>query len=70
MNRIQFEVLDHPTSLEARSWAWSNIEYEHCDTKKLIEKAQRLAIQFDKDANHLWQNAFETIISSYKQNKM
>ena len=70
VNRIQFKILDHPTSLEARSWAWSNIDYEYCDINKLIEKAQQLCIQFDKNANTLWKKAFEKIISFYKQQKM
>jgi hypothetical protein len=70
INRIQFRILNHPTSLEARLWAWSNIDYEHCDSQKLIEKGKQLCIQFDKDANTLWVNAFNKIISSYKQQKM
>ncbi len=70
INRIQFKILDHPTSLEARSWAWSNIDYEHCNTEKLIEKARQLCIQFNKDAYTLWGIAFDKIISLYKQNKM
>ncbi|CAF4091004.1 unnamed protein product, partial [Adineta steineri] len=69
INRVQFKVLDHPTSLKARSWAWSNIDHEHCDMKKLYEKAQELCIQFDKDGNSLWSNAFEKILSVYKQPK-
>ncbi|CAF3999697.1 unnamed protein product, partial [Rotaria sp. Silwood1] len=36
INRIQFRILNHPTSLEARLWAWSNIDYMQCDTQKLI----------------------------------
>ncbi len=70
INRIQFRILDHPTSLEARLWAWSNIDYEHCDSQKLIEKGTKLCIQFDKDANTLWEKAFNQIISFYKQKKM
>jgi hypothetical protein len=46
------------------------VDYEHCHTNKLIEKAQQLCIQFDKDGNHLWQNAFEKVISCFKQEKM
>ncbi|CAF1560999.1 unnamed protein product, partial [Adineta steineri] len=69
INRVQFKVLDHPTSLKARLWAWSNIDHEHCDMKKLYEKAQELCIQFDKDGNSLWSNAFEKILSVYKQPK-
>ncbi len=70
VNRIQFRILDHPTSLEARLWAWLNIDYEHCDSQKLIEKGKQLCIQFDKNANTLWENALNQIISSYKQQKM
>lgn len=70
VNRIQFKVLDHPTLLEARLWAWSNIEYEYCDINKLIEKVQFLCIQFDKNANTLWKQAFEKIIFSYREQIM
>jgi hypothetical protein len=70
VNRIQFKVLDHPKSLQARSSAWSTIDYEYADTNKLIEKAQQLCIQFEKDANTLWETAFQKIISLYKINKM
>ncbi|CAF4384352.1 unnamed protein product, partial [Rotaria magnacalcarata] len=42
INRIQFRILDHPTSLEARLWAWTNIDCEHCDVQKLIEKVKQL----------------------------
>ncbi|CAF4787876.1 unnamed protein product [Rotaria sp. Silwood1] len=70
INRIQFRILNHPTSLEARLWAWSNIDYMHCDTQKLIEKSKQLCIQFDKNANILWEIAFNQIISCYKQQKI
>ena len=70
VNRIQIKILDHPTSLQARSLAWSSIDYEHCHINKLIEKAQQLCIQFDKDANTLWIKAFHHIIQSYKQQQM
>jgi hypothetical protein len=70
IDRIQFRILDHPTSLEARLWAWSNIDYEYCDSQKLIEKAQQLCSQFDKNANALWENAFKKIISCYQYQKM
>ncbi|UJR24725.1 hypothetical protein I4U23_006099 [Adineta vaga] len=66
INQIQFQVLDHPTSLEARSWAWSSIDYEYCDVEKLTEKAELLCIRFDKDGNNLWQNAFQAVLSCYK----
>ncbi|CAF4196166.1 unnamed protein product, partial [Rotaria magnacalcarata] len=48
INRIQLKVLDHPTSLNARSWAWENMEYEHCDINEVFDKAQKLCIQFDE----------------------
>jgi hypothetical protein len=70
VNEIQFKILDHPKSLEARKWAWSNIDHEHCDTNQLITKAQQLFIQFDKDANILWTSAFTKIISFYQQQQM
>ncbi|CAM4750560.1 unnamed protein product [Rotaria magnacalcarata] len=70
INRIQFRILDHPTSLEARLWAWTNIDCEHCDVQKLIEKVKQLCIQFDKNANTLWESAFNKIISYYKQQKI
>ncbi|CAF3895413.1 unnamed protein product, partial [Adineta steineri] len=69
INRVQLKVLDHPTSLEARLLAWSNIDYEHCDKNKLIEKGQEICAQFDKDGNTLWEKAFEKILSIYKQEK-
>jgi hypothetical protein len=70
VNRIQLKILDHPTSLQARVSAWTFIDYEHCDTNKLFEKAQQLITQFDKDSNTLWINAFQQIISSYTQQQM
>ncbi|CAF3242290.1 unnamed protein product, partial [Rotaria sp. Silwood2] len=70
VNRIQFKILDHPTSLEARSWAWSNIEHEYCHTNKLIEKAQQICIQFDVDGNVLFEKAFKKIILSFEQQKI
>lgn len=70
VNEIQFRVLDHPTSLEIRLWAWSNIDDEHCDFQKLLEKAQQLCTQFNRAANTLWENAFQRILSSHKQRKM
>ncbi|CAF4130497.1 unnamed protein product, partial [Rotaria sp. Silwood2] len=70
VNRIQFKILDHPTSLEARSWAWSNIEHEYCHTNKLIEKAQQICIQFDVNGNVLFGEAFKKIILSFEQQKI
>ncbi|CAF1145573.1 unnamed protein product [Rotaria sp. Silwood1] len=70
VNQIQFKILDHPTSLEARSYAWSHLECEHCHMNELIEKARNLCIQFDKNANILWVKAFEKMILFYKQQKL
>ncbi|CAF4322735.1 unnamed protein product, partial [Adineta steineri] len=69
VKKIQFKVLDHPTSLEARLWAWSNIDYKHCDMKKLYEKAQEECAHFDKEGNTLWEQAFEKMILIYKEEK-
>ena len=70
INRIQFRILDHPTSLEARLWAWSNIDSAHCDSQKLIEKSKVLCIQFDQNAKTLWESAFNQLIVLYKQQKL
>ncbi|CAF4467932.1 unnamed protein product [Rotaria sp. Silwood2] len=70
VNQIQFKILDHPTLLEARSYAWSYLEYDYCCTNELINKAQSLCIRFDKDGNVLWSNAFQKIILFYKQKKI
>jgi hypothetical protein len=70
VNKIQFLVLDHPTSLKARSIAWANIDHKYSNTLKLIEKAQQLCTQFDKDANTLWETAFKTIILLYEEHQM
>ncbi|CAF4130372.1 unnamed protein product [Rotaria sordida] len=70
VNQIQFKILDHPTLLEARVYAWSYLEYDYCHTNELISKAQNLCIRFDKDGNVLWSNAFQKIILFYKQNKI
>ena len=67
--RIQRKILDHPTSLSARSWAWSLLDTDYCDTKLIIEKTRQLCIQFDKNANNLWKNAFQKILSFYKLQK-
>ncbi|CAF4051216.1 unnamed protein product [Adineta steineri] len=69
VKEIQFKVLSHPTSLEARLLAWSNIDYEYCDKNKLVEKGQEECAQFDIEGNTLWEKAFEKIISIYKQEK-
>ena len=69
VNQIQFKILDHPTSIGARVLAWTYIDDEHCDTKKLIEKAQQICTQFDKDGNTLYSTTFGKIVSCYKQQK-
>ncbi|CAF3137068.1 unnamed protein product [Rotaria sp. Silwood2] len=70
VNQIQFKILDHQTSLEACSYAWLNLEYNYCHTTALTEKARNLCIQFDKNANILWEKAFATMVSFYKQQKI
>jgi len=69
VKRIQMKILDHPTSLSGRIWAWSLLDSEYCDINLLIDKARKLCIQFDKDANVLWKQAFTKIVSFYKQQK-
>lgn len=69
VKRIQMKILDHPTSLTARIWAWSLLDSEYCNINIIIEKAQQVCIQFDKNANVLWKQAFEKILSFYKQQK-
>lgn len=70
VNQIQFQILDHPTSLEIRSLAWSHIDYEFCNIEKLIEKIQDLVTSFNKEGYTLWEKAFEKIIFAYKKQKM
>ncbi len=70
VNQIQFKILDHTNSLQARAFAWINIDSIYVNTNKLIDKAQQLCCQFDKDANTLWENAFGKIISLFKEQKM
>jgi hypothetical protein len=67
--RIQMKILDHPTSLTARIWAWSLLDGEYCNINVVIEKARQLCIQFDKNANVLWKEAFKKILSFYKLQK-
>jgi len=69
VNEIQFKVLDHPTSLEARLYAWQNIDHEHCDSNILMEKAQHICTQFNEDSKNLWTTAFGKIISIGKENQ-
>ncbi|CAF2442483.1 unnamed protein product [Rotaria sp. Silwood2] len=66
VQRIQMKILDHPTSLTARIWAWSLLDNKYCNINIVIEKAQQLCIQFDKNANKLWKEAFKKILSFYK----
>jgi hypothetical protein len=67
--RIQMKVLDHPMSLTARIWAWSLLDGEYCDINMITEKAHQLCIQFDKNANSLWKQAFEKILVFHKLQK-
>jgi ribosome-associated toxin RatA of RatAB toxin-antitoxin module len=69
VKRIQMKILDHPTSLTSRSWAWSLLNNEYCEINFVIDKAQQLCIRFDNDANILWKEAFKKIISFYKLQK-
>ena len=64
VDRIQFRVFDHPNKLDARLHAWSRIDYEHCDVRKLFDKAQELCVQFDKNANTCCEAAFGKIIAA------
>jgi len=66
VERIQFRVWDHPSKLEARIYAWSRVNYEHCDATKLFDKAKQLCVQFDEDANATWKAALDKIISCCK----
>ena len=70
INQIQFKILDHPKSLQCRSLAWSNIDHEHVDTQRFVEKAQEICIRFDKDAKNLWESAFRKVVSLFKERKM
>ena len=69
VQRIQMKILDHPTSLTSRIWAWSLLNAEYCDIDLVINKAQQLSIEFDKNANVLWKEAFQKILSFYKLKK-
>ena len=70
VNRIQYRILEHPTSLEARTYAWQNIDHKYCLSKDLIEKGQQLTLQFDKEGNTLWEIAFRQIILFAQERKM
>ena len=70
VNEIQCRVLDHPKSLELRSIAWRNIDHEFVQFDLLIKKAEDLILLFNKDGNHLWEFAFNKLISLFKQQKM
>ena len=67
VNRIQMKVLDHRTSIEARSWAWKYISSQDCDSKILLDKAKQVCTRFDKDSKALWEDAFNLIISFTKK---
>ncbi|CAF3417336.1 unnamed protein product [Rotaria sp. Silwood1] len=70
VQRIQMKIIDHPTSLSARIWAWTLLDSEYCNISIVIEKARQLCIQFDKNANILWKKAFEKILEFYKLKKI
>lgn len=63
---IQWKILDHPTSLQARVLAWKNIDYHFVETDRFIEKIQQLALQFDKQGNALAIIAFGQSLSLFK----
>ena len=63
VSRIQCRILEHPTSLQARLWAWTNIDHKYCDRQQLVDKAVRLCAQFDREANTLWKAAFTLVVS-------
>jgi len=69
VKRIHMKILDHPTSLTGRIWAWSLLDSEYCDIDIVKEKARQLCIQFDKNANVLWKEAFKKLLSFYKLQK-
>lgn len=63
VDRIQCRVLDHPTKLEARTYAWSQIDRQYANIEKLSERAKIVCTQFDKDANTCWEPALKTVIA-------
>ncbi|CAF0893529.1 unnamed protein product [Didymodactylos carnosus] len=67
VNRIQFRVFDHPSRLDARLYAWSRFDYNHCDVRRLFHKAKELCVQFDKNVNTCSGAAFERIIAAYRR---
>ena len=69
VQRIQMKMLDHPTSLTMRTWAWSLLDAEYCDIQLVENQARQLCIEFDKNANVLWKEAFQKILSFYKLKK-
>ena len=69
VERIQMKMLDHPTSLTNRMWAWSQLDAEYCDINSVMNKARQLCIESDKDADRLWEGAFQKIMSFYKLKK-
>lgn len=70
VNQIQFLVLDHPKSVELRSIAWTNIDYEFVQFDSFLQKGEELILQFNQQANHLWPMVFNQFISLFKQNQM
>lgn len=69
VQRIQMKMLDHPTSLNRRIWAWSLLDAEYSDIDLVRNKARQLCIEFDKNANVLWKEAFQRMLFFYKQKK-
>ena len=62
-------IYKYPTWLEARLYVWNTIDHEHCDSNKLMEKAQHICTQFNKESNNSWTTAFSKIISIGKENQ-
>lgn len=69
VNEIQLKIFDHPKSLEARTYAWNNIDHNHVKISALIDKANLIILDFGKDSNALWETAFNKIIFFYHQGK-
>lgn len=69
VNEIQTAILDPPSSLEARSYAWRYIDNDALDTDLLVGKAKEIITKFDKSSNVLWEITFDKILFLCKQNE-
>ena len=70
VNQVQMKILDHSTSSEARSWAWSNIDHQYADRHVLVDKAQHVCLQFDRDSKACFKAALDMLIAMYKQEEL